>query len=130
MTKGTRRFVVKRTTTGLNLFTNEFVPARKRMIEYTGPLVSTTEVERRRGKYFFGINSKWSIDGSPRGNTARYINHSCVPNAASFDSGKRVWVWSRKRIQAGEEITIDYGQAYFDDYIFPAGCKCERCMAK
>ncbi len=91
MTHVSRHFVVKRTATGLGLLTIEFVPARKRMIEYTGPLVSTAEVERRRGKYFFGINSKWSIDGSPRGNTARYINHSCVPNAASFDSGKRVW---------------------------------------
>ena len=121
---------MKRTATGLGLFVVEHIPARKRMIEYTGLLISTAEVEMRRGKYFFGINTRWSIDGSPRSNTARYINHSCVPNAESFVSGRRVWVWSRKRIQAGEEITIDYGQAYFDDYILPVGCKCERCMAK
>ncbi len=123
-------FVVKRTSTGLGLFAVEPIAAGKRMIEYTGPLISTAEVERRRGKYFFGINTKWSIDGSPRGNTARYINHSCVPNADSYVSGKRVWVWSRKNIEAGEEITMDYGRAYFDDHILPVGCKCERCMAE
>ncbi len=130
MTKGNRRFVVRRIATGLGLFAVKPVPAGKRMIEYTGPLVSAVEVERRRGKYFFGINAKWSIDGSPRGNTARDINHSCVPNAESFVSGRRVWVWSRKNIHVGEEITMDYGRAYFEDYILPAGCKCERCTAK
>jgi len=130
MTHVSRHFVVKRTATGLGLFAVMSIAAGKRVIEYTGPIVSTKEVERRRGKYFFGINTRWSIDGSPRGNTARYINHSCAPNAASFVSGRQVWVWSRKRIQAGEEITMNYGQAYFNDYILPAGCKCERCMAE
>ncbi len=129
MSKEKYCFAVKRTATGLGIIAVELIAAGKRMIEYTGPLVSTAEVEMRRGKYFFGINTKWSIDGSPRSNIARYINHSCMPNAEAFVSGKRVWVWSRKRIQAGEEITMDYGQAYFDDYILPAGCKCERCIA-
>ena len=81
---------MKRTATGLGLFAVEPIPAGKRIVEYTGPLVSTEEVETRRGKYFFGINTRWSIDGSPRGNTARYINHSCAPNAESFVSGRRV----------------------------------------
>ncbi|MBA3713029.1 MAG: SET domain-containing protein [Pyrinomonadaceae bacterium] len=130
MTKENRRFVVRRTVTGLGLFAVEPIPAWKRIVEYTGPLVSTKEVETRRGKYFFEINTKWSIDGSPRSNTARYINHSCEPNAESFVSGKRVWVWSRKDIQAGEEITMDYGPAYVEDYILPVGCKCERCRTK
>ncbi|MDQ3651682.1 MAG: SET domain-containing protein [Acidobacteriota bacterium] len=127
MTQGNRRFVVKRTATGLGLFAVVPLPARKRLIEYTGPLVSTAEVEQRGGKYFFEINPKWSIDGSPRSNTARYINHSCRPNAEAFISGKRVWVWSKKDIPAGAEITINYGRAYFEDHIKPVGCKCERC---
>ncbi len=130
MTKGSRLFVVKRTATGLGLFAIKPITAGKRMIEYIGPLISTAEVEQRRGKYFFEINTKWSIDGSPRTNTARYINHSCVPNAEAFVSGKRVWVWSRKNIKVGQEITINYGSAYFDDHILPVGCKCERCIAK
>jgi len=48
MTKGSRRFVVKRTATGLGLFAVEPIPSGKRMLEYTNPLVSAVEVERRR----------------------------------------------------------------------------------
>ena len=77
-----------------------------------------------------GINSKWSIDGSPRSNTARYINHSCRPNAEAYISGRRVWIWSKRAISAGEEITCDYGKEYFDEHIKPVGCKCEACLAR
>lgn len=118
---------MKRCATGLGLFALAPIPAGRRIIEYTGPLVPNAEVEKRRGKYFFGVNSKWAIDGSPRANTARYINHSCRPNAEAVVSGRRVWIWSKRRIKAGEEITYDYGREYFDDHIRPAGCRCDKC---
>jgi SET domain-containing protein len=120
-------YVVKRAATGLGLFAVDPIPARKRIIEYVGRLISNEEVEGRRGKYFFGVNTRWSIDGSARSNTARYINHSCRPNAEAFISGRRVWVWSKRKIKAGEEITIDYGKEYFEDHIKPNGCKCAWC---
>ncbi|HEX7174823.1 MAG TPA: SET domain-containing protein-lysine N-methyltransferase [Pyrinomonadaceae bacterium] len=122
---------MRRTSTGLGLFALEPIPAGKRIIEYTGPLVSNEEVERRNwGKYFFAVNTKWSIDGTPRSNTARYINHSCRPNAEAIVTGRRVWIWSKRRIKAGEEINYDYGKEYFDDHIKPVGCKCEKCAAR
>ena len=132
MSRGNRNLVVRRTVTGLGVFAVEDIPAGKRLIEYTGPLVSNEEVERRRtGKYFFGVNSKWSIDGTPRSNTARYINHSCRPNAEAVVSRRRrVWIWSKRKIRAGEEITYDYGKEYFDDHIKPVGCKCEKCAPR
>lgn len=119
---------MRRSAAGLGLFALEPIPRGKRIIEYTGPLVPNEEVERRRtGRYFFGVNSRWSIDGSPRTNTARYINHSCRPNAEAIVSGRRVWIWSKREIKAGEEITYDYGREYFEDYIKPAGCRCAKC---
>lgn len=121
------KLTVKRTATGLGLFALQPIAAGKRIIEYTGPLISNEEVERSRGRYFFGVNSRWSIDGSPRSNLARYINHSCSPNAEAIISGRRVWIWSRKKIKAGEEITYNYGKEYFEDLIKPKGCKCQRC---
>lgn len=131
MTKGNQKYAVRRTSTGLGLFALEPIPAGKRIIEYTGPLVSNEEVERRNwGKYFFAVNTKWSIDGTPRSNTARYINHSCRPNAEAIVTGRRVWIWSKRRIKAGEEINYDYGKEYFDDHIKPVGCKCEKCAAR
>ncbi len=113
------------------VFALQDIPASKRIIEYTGPLISNDEVEKRKfGKYFFRVNTKWVIDGSPRTNTARYINHSCRPNSEAFISGYRVWIWSKKSIKASEEISLDYGEEYFDDHIKPNGCKCAECFVR
>jgi SET domain-containing protein len=124
------KYAIKRTRTGLGLFALEPIAKGTRIIEYTGPRITNEEFERREGKYFFGINSKWTIDGSPRSNIARYINHSCRPNAEALISGGRVWIWSRKKIKAGEEIAYDYGKDYFEDIIKPMGCRCEKCGSK
>jgi uncharacterized protein len=120
-------YAVKRTKTGLGLFAIEPIPKGRRIIEYKGPLISNAEVETKDGKYFFGLNSKWSIDGSPRENVARYINHSCRPNAEAYISRRSVWIWSKKKIPAGAEITYDYGKEYFEGIIEPIGCGCEKC---
>ena len=125
-----RRYVVKRTNTGLGLFAVQPIAKGTRIIEYTGPLIPNEEVDQRRGRYFFGVNSKWTIDGSPRSNVARYINHSCKPNAEALISSRRVWIWSRKNIKPGEEIAYDYGKEYFEDIIEPMGCRCEKCGSK
>jgi SET domain-containing protein len=131
MSVGHKNLAIKRAATGLGLFAAEPIPPRRRIIEYIGPLISNAEIERRKtGKYFFGVNSKWSIDGKARSNIARYINHSCRPNAEAFISGHRVWIWSKKRIEAGQEITINYGKEYFDEHIKPRGCSCPKCLEK
>jgi len=124
------KYAIRRTATGLGFFALEPIPKGKRIIEYTGPLISNEVVDKRSGKYFFGVNTKWSIDGSPRSNIARYINHSCRPNAEALISNRRVWIWSRRNIKPGEEITYDYGKEYFEDIIKPMGCKCEKCASK
>jgi len=124
-------FVVKRTKTGLGLFATRPIPKGKRLVEYTGPFISNEIVDRSNGKYFFSVNTKWSIDGSPRSNLARYINHSCRPNAEAFVTNRRrVWIWSRRRIKPGEEITYDYGKEYFEGIIEPIGCRCSKCGPK
>jgi len=130
MNKGKLKYAIRRTSTGLGYFALEPIPKGKRIIEYIGPFIPNEEVEKRNGKYFFGVNTKWSIDGSPRGNIARYINHSCRPNAEALISGRRVWIWSRRNIKPGEEVTYDYGKEYFEDIIQPLGCRCVKCAAK
>lgn len=131
MSKRTPKYVVKRSATGLGLFAAALIPAGRRIIEYTGKLITNEEVERRKyGKYFFGLDDKYSIDGSARSNLARYVNHSCRPNADAFVSGRRIWIWSKREIKPGEEITYNYGKEYFDDHIRPVGCKCTKCAGK
>jgi SET domain-containing protein len=123
-------FVLKRTLTGLGLYTVQRIPKGRRIIEYTGPVINSEERDKKGGKYLFEIDEKRAIDGSARSNVARYINHSCRPNAEAFVSGRRVWIWSKKAIEAGEEITINYGREYVEEHIEPKGCKCPQCFAR
>ena len=125
-----RNLTVRRTASGLGLFTLRQIPARKRIIEYRGPVISSEEGQIKGGKYLFEIDQKRTIDGSSRTNMARYINHSCRPNAEAFITGRRIWIWSKRAIQAGEVITIHYGQEYFDEHINPQGCKCVPCVVQ
>jgi len=128
MDQGDKAYTVKRAATGLGLFATKLIPKGQRIIEYTGPRISNHQVEGNRGKYFFGVNDKWSIDGSGRDNMARYINHSCRPNAEAIIASGRVWIWSRRNIRPGEEIVYDYGKDYFEGGIKEVGCKCEKCL--
>jgi SET domain-containing protein len=127
MNQGGKSYRVKRSKSGLGLFATKLIPKRKRIIEYTGPRISNDEVEKSSGKYFFGVNKQWSIDGSGRDNIARYINHSCRPNAEAIISRGRIWIWSKKNIKPGEEIVYDYGKEYFEGIIQEIGCKCGKC---
>ena len=129
MSKVEKPYVIKRTETGLGLITLKPISKGTRIIEYFGPLVPNEEVEKRTGKYFFELNDKFSVDGSPRDNIARYINHSCRPNAEAIISrNERIWIWAKRDIKAGEELTYNYGKDYFDNVIKPMGCRCVRCQ--
>ncbi len=125
MTQENNHYAVKRTTTGLGLFALQDIPANRRIVEYTGPVLTNEEADEKGGKYLFELDGKRSIDGSSRSNIARYINHACKPNAKGYTTGRHIWIWSLKAIKAGEEITIDYGKEYLDAHI--RQCKCKTC---
>ena len=124
------KYAIKRTATGLGFFALEPIPADTRIIEYIGPILTSEEADEKGGKYLMSIDGKHVIDGTPRSNVARYINHSCRPNARAFRSGLRVWIWSLRAIKEGEEVVYNYGKEYFDDHIRPVGCKCRKCISK
>lgn len=132
MPREKRRFAVKRTTIGLGLFTLEPIPRHQRIIEYKGRIITSQEADKIGGKYLFEINEKYYIDGRVRTNLARYLNHSCRPNAEVYVSGKRIWLWSKRAIRAGEEITFHYGKAFIEEYLTSLGikCKCIKCREK
>ncbi len=50
MTLKNRRFKVKRTQTGLGLFALALIPVDKKIIEYTGPVLTIEEANKRGGK--------------------------------------------------------------------------------
>ncbi len=123
--------VVKRGMNGLGLFTK--VPMKKGdcIIEYVGNiLVTEEEVNARGGQYLFEVSKKKTIDGSGRSNTARYINHSCRPNAEVDIIKGRVFIYAKRGIKEGEELCYDYGKEFWNEHIKPKGCRCEKCTEK
>jgi len=115
---------------GLGLVTKRSFKKGDFVIEYTGSIITTEKANEKGGKYLFDINSKWTINGSARSNLARYINHSCKPNCEADVRGKKVFIFALRKIKEGEELTYDYGEEYFDEYIKPHGCKCGSCSSK
>jgi len=130
MAKRKPGFVIKRAAAGLGFFTLAPIADDKKIIEYVGVILTKEESDKKGGKYLMSLDGEYIIDGSPRSNKARYINHSCQPNAKAYRTGARVWIWSIRAIEAGEEITFDYGKDYFDEQIKPKGCKCAKCVGK
>ncbi len=118
---------VGKARTGRGLFTEENIPRGACIIEYIGRPVSKEEQEKNGGKYFFWTGKYTMIDGNIKENTARYINHSCAPNCEADLYKKRIYIFAKKNIKAGEELHYDYDTEYFDMHIKPKGCLCHKC---
>jgi SET domain-containing protein len=88
------------------------IPPRRKVIEYTGERISRREAKRRSADAsricLFGLDAYWSIDGSVGGSGAEYINHSCDPNLYSRTQYGHILYMSVRRIERGEELTVDY----------------------
>ncbi len=117
---------VGRSKTGLGLYADGEIPKGACIIEYTGVEISKEQEEKSNSKYLFEIHSRKTIDGAPRWNTARYINHSCRPNCEPNIYKGRVYIHARRRIKAGEELNYDYGKNYFNQFL-KGICACPKC---
>ena len=116
---------------GLGVFATEPIKKGTFIVDYTGPLLTNKECDEiPENRYLFEVNKRWTIDGSPRSNVARYINHSCRPNADPIIRDRRIRIKAIKNIEAGAEISYDYGKEHFNKYIKPHGCRCDKCRAK
>jgi uncharacterized protein len=125
---------IGRSRTGLGLFATKPIKKGTRIIRYFGPLLDCNKEEDDaiENKYLFQLTNRWTIDGSVRENIARYINHSCKPNAESDvrPRKRKVFIRAIKNIEPGEEINYDYGTDYFKEYLKPIGCLCTACEKK
>ncbi|MCA9353751.1 SET domain-containing protein-lysine N-methyltransferase [Candidatus Nomurabacteria bacterium] len=120
-------YKVKKSFSGFGLFATRDYKKGEEIIEYTGKIISNKEADKKMGRYLFELSSRRTIDGSGRENTARYINHSCEPNAEAINHGNKVMIEAKKKILSGEEITYDYGKEYVAEFIAPYGCLCGKC---
>ncbi len=110
----------------------------KKIIQYIGEKISKSEGDKRSEQrikkylnsnrtgsvYIFELNKKYDIDGTPKYNKARYINHSCDPNCEVEIINNEIWICSIKKIRKGEELTYDYGYEFDKDDFRDHVCKC------
>ncbi len=123
-----KKVKVKRGMAGLGLFAGEAIKKGETIIEYVGNILTAEEAdEKSSNMYLFEISKNKTIDGYPRWNLARYINHACreATNAESDVKKGRVFIIATKGIKKGDEILYDYGEEFALEHIAPFGCNCK-----
>jgi len=116
---------------GRGMFARAEIFAGDRIIEYTGERISKEESRRRCSEgnnYVFHINQEFDLDGSIESNLARFINHSCAPNAEAELEDDRIWIIASRNIAPGEEITFNYGYDLDDYRAHPCRCGALNCV--
>ncbi len=124
------RFMIKDALPGKGsgLFAVQAIESGAFILEYTGEKLPTATAEDTGSPYLFVLDDDWTINGPVPQNTAGYINHACDPNTEAIIEGDHINIYATREIASGEELTIDYGEEYFDEYIKPDGCKCAGCL--
>lgn len=106
---------------GWGVFTDIDIRQGEMIIEYRGELIGNAVAEKREKEYeaakigsdyMFRTDEYTVCDASKHGNVARFMNASCTPNCFPkiifLDGMKRVVVYAKRHIQAGEELCYDY----------------------
>ncbi len=127
---------------GRGVFATRTIRKGARIIEYRGKRISeevandqpVRDPENPHHTFLFQLSDGAIIDAGTRGNSARWINHSCQPNSESieYDDGT-LFIHARRTIRAGEEICYDYrismaGRSSKRDRLdYACACKSPRC---
>jgi uncharacterized protein len=117
---------------GKGVFAIEPLPARRKIGELTGTLITQQEARRRamhkRRIAIVEFEDGIAIDASSD-KCFRYVNHSCAPNTYLRRVAHRVEFYTLRRIEPGEELTCDYGESHHDGTL-PCRCGSVRCRKK
>lgn len=133
--RSTRRVSVRRSPIqGRGVFALRPIRKGARVIEYVGERISHREADRRHTSedgwsphtMLFIVDGKTVIDATSRGNSARWINHSCRPNCEAVDDAGRIYIEAIRDIRPGDELTYDYNLR-LDEPHTPAAKKAHAC---
>jgi SET domain-containing protein len=101
---------------GKGAFATRRIPKGARIVEYTGERISQNEADRRypydpdahHHTFLFNLEEDVVVDGGVKGNSSRFINHSCAPNCEAVIEDGRIWIYALKAIEPGTELVYDY----------------------
>jgi uncharacterized protein (TIGR00106 family) len=120
----------------------KFIPEGTQVIEYVGEKVTKKRADEiyeqslrdhqkdssKGAVYLFVLNSRYDINGNVSWNTARYINHSCEPNCETDIIDDKIWIIATRDIEAGEELSYDYGYDLENWEDHPCRCGAKNCV--
>ena len=127
---------------GRGVFATRDFKRGDRVCEYRGERISHDEATeryddeemKRHHTFLFGVDDELCIDGMRGGNDARFINHSCDPNAYARIERRRVFIYAKRAIRAGDEIFYDYWYSTDEGYslddlkrLYPCRCGSPKC---
>jgi uncharacterized protein len=101
---------------GRGVFALTRIPRGTRIVEYKGEIITDDEADRRYAHLhehsphtmLFSLENNLVIDATRRGNSGRWINHSCTPNCQVEEEGTKIFIDACRDIRPGEELTYDY----------------------
>ncbi len=103
---------------GQGAFAAEAIPPRLKIGEIRGESISVQDARIRATRteriMIVELSAKRAIDFSRSADPMRYTNHSCQPNARLCIRQGRVEFYALRAIQAGEEITVNYGETHHE----------------
>ncbi|KAK9063090.1 hypothetical protein SSX86_016960 [Deinandra increscens subsp. villosa] len=116
----------------------EPIEAEDFVIEYVGELIRLriSDIRERHyekmgigSSYLFRLDDGYVVDATKRGGIARFINHSCEPNCytkvISVDGQKKIFIYAKRHIVSGEEITYNY-KFPLEEKKIPCNCGSRR----
>ena len=110
---------------GHGVFAAEPVPARRKIGEIRGEAISVREARIRATRservMIVELSEKKAIDFSKSLDPMRFTNHSCAANARLCIRQGRVEFYALRKLQAGEEVTVDYGETHHEGRL---RCRC------
>ncbi len=116
---------------GMGGYARVDIPADTHIIEYVGRKIDKQESLREceaENACIFSLDDQFDLDGNVDWNPARFINHSCSPNAEAHDIEGRIWIVALRGIKAGEEITFNYNYDLEDYREHPCKCGATNCV--
>jgi len=116
---------------GVGGFARANIPTGAPIIEYVGHKIDKTESLRQcelENQCIFSVGDQFSLDGNVDWNPARFLNHSCSPNAEARVAGEEIWIFALRDISAGEEITFNYNYDLQDYRDHPCQCGAANCV--